>query len=313
MTTPSRPSRLPTTRPSAASPGRPPGAPGPVAVVIPAAPAVDVPLVDAGVFEPDATALQKAADKGQLEKLEEKTRHQVLNALHSLSLLAPGVLVAMRGARSDDEQVERFHAWAEQVRASAQQWVQSWPVAEEDRAWVAAALERVVATHPGLAKPASMEVLMRLAFEQTPAPPVPGLPLPVAGPLAMTTALAEVSRAQQAFPLGRPSPEADLEAVARVLAEAGQDAVAELVPPTGTQEVRVTVFSTSVELAGKTLAQFWNQAGQEFLARLRERSVTEQQVWEAAHPEGVDLEPLFQKLREHGARLRRLALLARPK
>lgn len=312
MTTPSRPSRLPTTRPSAPTGLRPTGAPV-TAVVLPAAPAIDVPLLDAAPFEPDAQALRKDAEKGTTEKTEEKTRAQVLHAIHSLALLAPGVVEAMAASASEDDQVERFRAWSLHVRERAAEWAGRWPVDEADLPWVTAALERIVATHPRLLRAEHTDVLMALAFEQCPPPTQAGLPLQVAAPVAMATALAWVGRAQLAFPLGRPDPVNDLEAAARVLAEVGQDAVSELVPPAGSQELRVTVFVAAVEQAGQTLAQFWRQAGQELAAKASQRTKEEQRIWEAANPEGVELEPVFQKFREHGARLRRLALLARPK
>ena len=140
MNTPARPSRLPTARPALPVTGRPPGAPAPVALTVPVVPSVEVPLVDAGPFKPDVQALNKAAEKGQTEKLEEKTRAQVIQAIHSLALLAPGVFEAMGSSESNDDQVERFRAWSIQVRELAQQWVERWPVAPEDREWAVAAL-----------------------------------------------------------------------------------------------------------------------------------------------------------------------------
>ncbi len=308
----SRPPRFPTNRPSVVPPGRSVSEKAPSAPV-PTAPAVDVPLIDAAPFEPDASALRKAQAKGQTEKLEEKTRAQVLQALHALTLLAPGVLDSMAAYPDETHQIERFQAWSEHVRERAAQWAQRWPVEPADLPWVTAALERVVATNPRLLQASHADLLMDLALQHAPPPPSPGLPLEVAAPLAVMTALAYVERAQAAFPLFRPAPGLDLEAAARVLTEVAQDAVSELVPPTGSQEVRVSVFVAALEQGGQTLALLWRQAGVELNERIRERTAVEQSAWETANPEGIDLEPVFQRFREHGARLRRLALLARPK
>jgi len=313
--TPSRPQRFPSTRPSLPPPGR--AAPATEVKVdqtpSPAAAEVEIPLLEMASFLPDESALQKAVDKGTLQKTETLTRAQALQALHSMSLLAPGVLDALHSSANEEEQVDRFRVWAERVRQMAVEWAQRWPVATEDLPWVIASLERVVATHPRLTQAKQMDLLMDLAMNTSPPPAVPGPALPVAAPLALATALARVQRAQTACPMGRPRPDEDLEAVARLLAEAGQDAIAELVGPTGSQEVRTTVFCSVVEEAGETLAHMWRLMGQAFAARVRERSVAEQHTWEVANPDGVDLDPLFVRFREHGARLRRLASLARPR
>lgn len=312
-----RPTKLPTARPSRPAFGAPvrsapTSAPEPVAALDsePAAP-----VIEARVFVPDTVALEKAQARGDkaLLKAQQRARERALHAVHVLPLLTPGVLVAMSALGPEEEQPQRFVDWMAQVRERAAAWLERWDVAPEDKPWVLAALERVVAEHPELETPARFDAVMAAALEHAPPPFSPVLPASVAAPLALLQALAPVQRVQAAFGLGRPHVEEDLEMATRLLAEAGQDAVAELVDPVAPEEVRVVVFVGAVVAAGKTLAQLWMSHGHHVQLQARGRTRTEQEAWEQAHPDGEDLRPVFSAFQQHASRLRRLARLARPR
>ena len=315
---PSRPRAL---RPG--QPGTPPPKPSPPSrsAAPAAAPsqaevaATALPLLDAAVFRPDQKATQKAATKGPeaVEKLERRSRQQAVQLVNSVRLLAPAVLAAMLPGGTDLEQAERFARWAALAREKAARCVSHWALETEDVSWVQAAIERLLAEHPAMLDDAFPDTLLANLPSQVPLPPPAWMPLQSAAPLALLQGLAPVQRVQLAFPLGRVSPEEDLLSAARTLAEAGQDAAMELLDPAASTEIRTAVFAATVAEAGKTLAQVWMHAGQAFQSQVQKRSAAEQARWEQAHPEGADLEPVFQAFRESAARLRRLAQLSRPR
>lgn len=275
-----------------------------------------VPELDAKTFEPDVSTIKKLNAKGPkaLAAAQTRGREQSIQTLHSLRLLAPGVLSVMSQLPDPapvEEQAAHFTTWATQIRERASQWAERWNVAPEDTPWVSAALERILAENPGLMKATILDEAVSWAATHQPPPSSAFIPLGVGAPLALLQALGPVQRAQAAFPLGRKDLEADLAQAGRLLLEAGTDAINELVEPATPGDVRILVFSSVVADAGKTLAQLWVAYAQDHLAKWRLKTIAEQELWLAAHPQGVTLEPLFQQFQEFGARLRRLTRAAR--
>lgn len=318
MASPASP-RKPAGRPSVA-PSRavaPPKAPAAKAAPPAAAPVVPPPPpLDAAPFQPDAATVRKLGAKGgkALAAAQEKSRTQALQALHSLRLLGPGltaVLGAVDGKAPPADQAAAFVGWVGRIQAQARTWAGQWEVPEADRPWVEAALERILAESPSLLDSPLLDKAADWAQALAPPPPTPALPLATAAPLALLQGLAPVLRVQAAFPLGRATPDADLEAVSRLLVEAGTDAIQDLVDPAAAADVRLAVFTAVVADAGKTLAQAWVAFADAHEAQWRRKTAAEQQAWSQAHPEGVALEPLFEQFQDFCARLRRLTRAAR--
>lgn len=274
-----------------------------------------VSLVDATVFEPDPEQVEKLKKKSVnvQAKTEAKTRQEAIQAVHVMHLLAPAICRAMAEGASEDQQVQYFMEQTVQARAAAARMVDAWKVPEDDKDWVAAAMERVFMEHPALLGISDMTGILNALPGQAPPPPSPWLSPPVAAGVAMLNALGSVAQAQMEFNLSRKNPEADLQAATRVLAEAAQDAVMELADPTSTADVRTTIFSAALQEAGKAMAWLWRAHGERLREHANARSKAEQEIWKRAHPEGEDLDPVFRAFSDHSARLRRLARLARPR
>ena len=311
--------------PSPGLPGRPPSRPAPSRseeVDAPhAEPAVGstLPLeglLDGKALEMDSATLSKLTSKGgkALEKAQEKAHNNALQVAHALQLMAPGVLAVMTHpgvGSSEAEQAGALVDWFESVRSKAAAWVEAWGLEEEDKPWAQAALERLVAEYPALPEGPVISRLLELARTHTPPPPLPYMPLQAAASLALFEGLAAVQRAQVRHGLGRRSIDEDLESVARLLVESGTDALAELLDPATSGEVRVAIFAAAVTQAGRTLEALWDAYARTQLASWRLKSGPEQELWKKANPEGVPLEPLFQQFQEANARIRRLARAAR--
>lgn len=313
MSNPPRPQKIasaPSVRPAFGAPARPAPATPP-----PSAPAVAVPLLEGELFEPDPVQVAKLEKKSAAAqtRAQAKSRQEAIQSVHMVRLLAPAIARAMCQAETEEDQIQAFVGMADSARAHAQRCVRAWGVDEADEPWVAAALERTFMEHPGLVGQANPLAFIESIPAHLPPPPPSWMPLSVSAPVALLQALGPVARAQAEFSLGRASVEEDLASASRLLAEAGQDAVLELVDPTATSELRTTVFCSVVADAGESLAYLWRAHGRAFEAQEKARTHAQQEVWKRAHPEGGDLEPVFQAFREHAARLRRLARAARPK
>lgn len=276
----------------------------------------ELPLVDRKLLEPSIATLVKLEARGPqaLEKAQQKSREQAIQTIHALRLLAPGVLAAGLGSANGPDQVSRFLEWMAGVQEAARRGAEKWGVEPSDRPWIQGSLERVMAENPSLVgSDKALSLLMGLAEGLAPPPTLPWLPSDAQAPLALLQALAPVQRVQKAFPFGRLQPEKDLEEAARLLVEAGQDAVLEMVDPASSSEVRLTVFVAAVTEAGKTMAQVWMHHGQMAQASAQGRTDSDRALWERAHPEGEAIGPVFKDFQEMMARLRRLARLARPR
>lgn len=318
MAAPARPPKLPGRPVVAPAPSRsPPSAPAAGRRAEAEPPVVlELPGVDAKLFEPDGATIKKLTDKDpkSLAKVQAKSREQVIQTVHALRLLSPGVLGVMASevsAASEPEQAERFASWMAKVREAAREWASAWSVSPDDLPWVTAALERFLAEHPqALEQPALLRVTDWVQAHASP-PPAGYLPVSISAPLALLQALGPVQRVQSAYPLGRRHAEADLEAVAGLLVEAATDAVNELVEPAAPGDVRALVFSSVLADSGKTLAQLWVAFAQSNAAKWRLKTKQEQEFWHQANPNGVDLQPLFEQFQDFSARLRRLTRAAR--
>ena len=278
-------------------------------------PGVTAPLLDGSFFEPDPAQVAKQEKKSApvQARAQAKSRQEAIQSVHMIRLLAPLIAQAMTQDASEEDQVKAFVDAAQSARDSALSCVGRWAVAPADEPWVVAALERTFMEYPGLAGLENLPGFVEGIPAHLPAPPPSWMPLSVAAPVALLQALGPVALAQMEFGMGRSTPDEDLASASRLLAEAGQDAVLELVDPAATSELRTAVFCAAVSHAGESLAHFWRAHGAQLELKATERTHAKQDVWNRAHPSGADLEPVFQAFREHAARLRRLARAARPK
>lgn len=320
MAAPARPNKIPG-RPSS-MPVRP-GAPGPsgqesqgVPVSEGATEPLDLPGVDSKLFEPDPATLRKLNAKGSkaLERGQSKSREQVIQTIHALRLLSPGIVTVMTSGQnngSEGDQSQQFATWVDTLRQQAADCAARWGVAEEDLPWVTAALERFLAEHPGAAEGTVLERALEWVSAHAPPPPSSYVPINAAAPLALLQALGPVQRVQAAYPLGRREPERDMEQIAQLLVEAATDAVNELVEPAAPSDVRSVVFTSVLADSGKTMAQLWVSFAQAHGAKWRLKTAAEQEMWHKANPHGVALEPLFEQFQDFSARLRRLTRAAR--
>ena len=275
-------------------------------------------LLDSKTLEVDSTTLKKLTAKGgkALEKAQEKARENALQTSHALLLMAPGVVEVMLSKSVGSTEADEAGAlveWFSEIHAKAAEWVDAWALEEEDRGWAQAALERVLAEHPLLAKASNIEDILALARTHVPPPPQPYMPVQASTCLALFEGLAAVQRAQAKQGLGRRTVTDDLERITRLLVEAGTDTVNELLDPATSGEVRVAVFSSAVAQAGRTFEVLWLAYAQTNLATWRMKTTPEQELWKKANPEGIALEPLFDQFQEAMARIRRLARAARTK
>lgn len=320
MAAPARPNKIPgrpSTMPVRAGSSSPAAQAGPEALApIGAGEPLDLPGVDSKIFEPDPATLRKLNAKGPkaLEKAQAKSREQVVQIIHALRLLSPGIVGVMTSSLnngSEPDQAQQFAAWVGEIRQQAADWAARWEVAEEDLPWVTASLERFLAEHPGAANTPLLEHVTEWVGAHVPPPPANYIPVSAAAPLALLQALGPVQRVQAAYPLGRREPERDLEMIAQLLVEAATDAVNELVEPAAPNDVRSVVFTSVLVDSGKTMAQLWVSFAQTHLNKWRQKTAAEQELWHKANPHGVGLEPLFEQFQSFSARLRRLTRAAR--
>lgn len=311
MSTPPRPRKTAPPQPAFGAPRRPP----PAAPKAPSQPLVEEPAVDAALFQPDPghEARQQKKTPATRERAEIKVREQALLAVASMQRLAPLVTRAMAQEQAQEQQVACFARAVSGLREKARDWARRWGASPEDEAWVTAALEAILAAHPSLADLPDLGAFAAALPSHLPPPPARWLPLEVAAPVALMEALAPVASIQAIHGLGRHQPHADLAAAARLLAEAGQDAILELVDAGADTSLRTAVFAAVVAASGQVLAALWQAHAQALQEQRRQRSLSAQALHDQAHPDGEDIQPIFQAFVEHAARLRRLARIARPK
>lgn len=245
-------------------------------------------------------------------KAEQKSLDVAIALVSALEHLAPAIAAALSSEPTEEAQVDRLVAWLEQCDRQAEAVAVAWGASPEALDWVRSQVARILSAHPSLARWPGLISLVAALPSHAASPEPVAMDLDIAAPLALLEALAPVQRAQVVLPLGRSHPEKDLERLARVLSDAGRDAVLELLDPMSSSELRQAVFCAVLPEAGKTLAQCWVRYGQQIQAQHQARTDAERKFWVQANPDGAPLEPVIEAFQEHSARLRRLARLAKP-
>lgn len=271
------------------------------------------PLLSLQIFEPDEKEMQKVLKKTAVAqtKIREKNMSSAIQTVHALSLLAPGIVSAMAYGTDEKEQSEVFIRWTEAIRKKSEIWCEQLEVKEEDKQWVIGSLERILAENPNLNGFSDIGFLKEVLEKVTPPPQREWTSLEVSISLAVLDAMGDIQKAQISYPLRRKDVERDLKDCVQMMLEVAQDGLLELVEKSSSSELRKVVFVHLVQNLGKGLAAIWESYGKNPRYNLKFRNASDEEIWNINHPDGLDLQPIYNDFHSFAMRLLRLSKMAK--
>ena len=270
------------------------------------------------VLRPSAQAASKLSDT-QRQRGEDGARVAALRTMNAVRMLAPVLARVAAEGGSDEDQAHRFASAMAQAHALAVDaaLVLGFDSAAEGDRWAVNVLERTFAQalSGNLSNPPGREVVRALATSArkgaTDMPPYQDLPEDTALTMARIQAMGPVLRAQLAFDFARPRDTTIAEVLTCLDEEVvkGVDALAE--PLAGAAERR-TLFSVLAQEGGEFMAEAWQHEAAKAITALRKKSQAERDAWKVANPQGLPIETVLARFRQHMTRLTKLTKQLRP-
>lgn len=270
------------------------------------------------VLRPDPDAASKLSDS-QRQRAGDDARVSALRTMNAVRMLSPVLAKVAAEGGSDEEQASRFSALMEKTNAMAIDAAIVLGVSpdESKHKWVLNVFERAFSEvlSKNLDEPAGRETvraLVRAAKDRgNDAPHYQNIDEEVSLTAARVQALGPVLRAQVSFDFARPR-EQTIEEVMKCLDEEVVSAVDMLAEPLAEAPERRTLFSVVSQEAGELMAEAWNHEAGRAIAALRKKTIAEREAWKTANPQGLPIETVLTRFRQHMGRLVKLTKQLRP-
>ena len=255
----------------------------------------------------------------QRVKGEENSRVSAIRTMNALRMLGPVLARVASDGGSDADQAYRFTSVMERSHVLAVDAAQSmgFSTTEERDRWALNVLERTFAevlskspeNGPG---PNVIRALVAAARSRAVDVP-PYKDSSEAGMLAMARvqAMGPVLREQAIFDFARPR-DTTIEEVMTCLDAEVVMAMEMLVDPLAGSSERRTMFGVLSQEAGEMMSEAWRHEASKAITALRKKPQVEREAWKIANPQGLPIETVLTRFRQHMARLAKLSKQLRP-